>query len=378
MRRGSTSLPETSNGSQGEDPAGTFGGIFRFMRVLHHAFFLFSAALLIGCGRPSEPSSSTDVAPDSTDRALADLERRIVADPANAALYAERAGLHRSQGRVKEAMADLKRALAVDSTNATYRLHLGDLYYSALMIREAHAEFSAALRLDPSSNEARLKTADLEMVAFRQYGRAMELANEVLRSDPHNAQAYFIKGWIYMENKDTTLAISSFRTCVEQDPSHFQAWMELAELHASRGNRLALDYFNTAIDLKPQAVEPLYGKGMFCQEHGMDSLAMDAYERIKRIDPKNALPWYNQGYILLEHRRDARGAIGHFTAAGKLLPSYQQAFFNRGLAYERLGVLDSAAMDYQTALRIDPGYDAAANALGRLQARGLRILPVNR
>ena len=52
---------------------------------------------------------------------------------------------------------------------------------------------------------------------------------------------------------------------------------------------------------------------------------------------------------------------------------YHQAFYNRGLAYERKGVLDSAAMDFQQTLRIKPDYDPAALGLQRLQAKGLRI-----
>ena len=343
---------------------------------------LLTIPIILGSTGCDTGTSTNDRSPlpagDSTTRALADLEARIVADPDNGALYAERARFHRSVGKPDAAIADLKRALLMDSMNVRYRIELGDLYYTGLKIKEADEQFQLALKIDPTNNEATLKEAEVQVVAFRQYGKGVDLVNEALRRDPNLAQGYFIKGWAFMENHDTAKAISSYRTCVEQDPSYYQAWMELAIAHAEQHDPLSLEYYNTAIELRPQQVEAWYGKGMYCQENGMDSIALECYDRIKHLDPRNALAWYNSGYIHLEHRHDARRAVGQFTAAGKLLPSYHQAFFNRGLAYERSDVLDSAAADYQHALRIKPDYDPAAQALMRLQSKGLRILPTKK
>jgi tetratricopeptide (TPR) repeat protein len=177
-----------------------------------------------------------------------------------------------------------------------------------------------------------------------------------------------------METGDTALAISSFRTCVEQDPTHYKGFMQLGVLHSRLGDPLAMDYYNTAIELRPRETEAWYNKAMFAQENGMDSLALECYDRIKQLDPRNALAWYNSGYVRLEHLNDPQQAIRDLTAAGKLEPKYYQAFYNRGLAYERKGVLDSAAMDHQRALKIKPDYAPAAEGLSRLQRMGVRIV----
>ena len=332
-------------------------------------------ALFAACGGGGvDPVHQTAITTDSLSNALGDLDRRIVADPRNAALYAERARVFRSSGKAPEAIEDWKRALLVDSLNAGYHVELGDLYYVSLKIKEAQEQFETALRIEPENNAARLKEAELQVVAFRQYQKAFDLVNAALRSDPGLAEGYYIKGWAYMESGDTDRAISSFRTTVERDPAHYKAFMELGKLHALLNDPLALDYYNTAIDLRPGQVEAWYGKGMYCQENGKDSLALECYDRIKQIDPRNATAWYNSGFVRLEHLNDLPQAIRDFTAAGKLLPSYHQAFYNRGLAYERKGVLDSAAMDFQQTLRIKPDYDPAALGLQRLQAKGLRIV----
>ena len=65
--------------------------------------------------------------------------------------------------------------------------------------------------LAPASTEAKLRLGEVYMV-LRDYSKAMELVNEALRIDPNAARGYFLKGYIHMETKDTSRAISSFRT----------------------------------------------------------------------------------------------------------------------------------------------------------------------
>ena len=197
--------------------------------------------------------------------------------------------------------------------------------------------------------------------------------NEALRTDPNLAKGYYLKGWIYKETGDTTRAISSIRTAVEQDPSFYDAFIQLGLLHAAIDDDLALQYYNTALELRPRSVEALYNKGMFAQEHGQDSLALACYDRIREIDPRNATAWYNAGWVRLEHLNDLEQAHADFDKAYRLLPGYHQAVFNRGVANERLGRLDSAAADYREALDLKPDFELAALGLQRLSDQGVRV-----
>ena len=85
--------------------------------------------LFLAC-RPSAPTRDGAVpaaSPGGLAEQLAALEQRIVADPANAALYAERARLYTAADSLRQAFKDWERAIAADSTNATYRMERGDL-----------------------------------------------------------------------------------------------------------------------------------------------------------------------------------------------------------------------------------------------------------
>ncbi|MBL7962448.1 MAG: tetratricopeptide repeat protein [Flavobacteriales bacterium] len=340
---------------------------------MRHLTILLFAAVLAGCDRQPKTAAPAE-APvlDELSTALQDMEQRILRDPQNAALYAERARLFERFAKPNEAIADWKRALAVDSANAAYHIALGDLYYHSLKVDEADAAFNKALALEPGNNEARLKVAEMKLM-LRQYKPSMDLVNEALRSDPNLSHGYFLKGWIYMETGDTGRAISSYRTAVEQEPDNYRAWMELATLHAQRRDPLALQYYTTALSLQPNSVEAWYGKGLFAQENGRDSLALACYDSIKYIDPRNPAAWYNSGYVRLEHLNDALRAVKDFTAATKLAPKDVNAWYNRGLAYERKGSLDSAAADYRHALDLEPRYEPAAMGLQRLQDEGVKV-----
>lgn len=329
--------------------------------------FCAIALALVGC--TSSPKTSTDVtaaAPvDSFAIRLADVGTRITQAPNNAALYAERAALLQSRDSIMPAMNDLVRAVKLDSANATYRLRLGELMWFTRQVDQANYQYEKALSIDPNNAEAMLKLAEIQLV-LRQYQKCMDLANNALRIDPRSAKGYFLKGWVHKETGDTAKAISSFHTAVEMDPDHYDAFIQLGLMHASQHDALALDFYNSALAIRPKSTEAQYNKAMFAQENGMDSLALSCYALMMENDPNNALAYYNTGFIQLEHLDDAALAVKSFTGAIERLPTYHQAYFNRGLAYERLQRKDSASVDYRRALALVPDYDLAARGLDRV------------
>lgn len=328
---------------------------------------------VVAC-RPSAPAQEGAAASgaDSLSTLLTQLDRRIVDDPGNASLYAQRSAILTHVDSTKRALADIERAIRLDSTNADYQLSAGDLYYHLVRVDKAQACFQRALDLAPNDTRPKLKLAEIDLV-LRKYADAMALVNEALRADPTAAHGYYLKGWIHMETHDTDLAISSYRTAVEQDPKDYEAYIILGKLSAARRDPLAEQYYNTAIELRPHSVEALYDKAIFCQDNGKDSTALACYQRITEIDPKNALAWYNSGYVRLEHLNDPQQAKRDLSKAIDLETNYADAWYNRGVAMERTHQLDSAAANYQICLSIEPTHTLAAMALDHLAKQGVRI-----
>lgn len=334
---------------------------------------LFIAGFLLPACTPQGSGTDANSATDTSANPLLALEQRILADPNNAALFAQRARYYLSIDSLRLAENDLRRAMAIAPQAPEWPLELADLYYSRIQLLEAEELLQQAADLDTNRVEALLKLSELKLVQ-RSYKEAMQLANKALRKEVTNAQGYFLKGWIHKEAGDTALAISSFRTAVEQDPDFYDAYISLGLLHAAQHDPLALQYYNTAIDLRPNSVEALYNKAMYCQEHGQDSLALVCYDRIKVVAPQNAMAYYNAGYIHLILRGDPAKARVEFTRSIALLPTNANTFYNRGLTYEEQGILDSALLDYQQALRLDPAADLPAEGLSRLQRKGVKVV----
>lgn len=332
------------------------------------------ACLLMGC--IDHPEVAEQAAPvnttDSVAVAFASLDRRIIDDPGNASLYAERAELFMKRDSVSRAILDMERAVGLDSSNIGHRLRLGDLYAGALRMGNARDEFQRAMDIAPQDVRPKLKLAEIQMV-LRKYPESMTLINEALRLEPTAARGYYLKGYIHMETRDTARAISSFRTAVEQDPGDFTSYMLLGKLSAAGRSPLAEQYYNTALDLRPDAIEALYGKAVWAQDNGRDSLALACYDRIKAIDPGNALAWHNSGWIKMEHLGDLPGAKADLSRAIDINTNYADAWYNRGVAMERTDQLDSAAANYQLCIGIDPSHMLAATALDRLARQGVRI-----
>ncbi|MDX9750427.1 MAG: tetratricopeptide repeat protein [Flavobacteriales bacterium] len=324
--------------------------------------------LVVACGTDPDPAAGID-----EHTPLAEIDRRIVEDPGNALLYAERARYHERVDSAATALNDWRRAIQLDSTNASLHMGLGDLLFRLLRVEEAERSLVKASLLDPRATVPMLRLAELRLIQ-RRYPEAMDLTNNVLRIDLHNALAYHLKGWVHMEAGDTALAVSSFRTAIEQDPYMVAPYVQLGALFAVHHDPMAMEYYSSALEIDPQNVEALYGMGMYAQENGLDSLAMANYARIKELAPHDPHAWYNTGYILMEHRNDPVAARPQFARAMLVAPEYTEAYYNLGVTYERTGQLDSALVWYKRSLGVDPAFTAAAQGLSRLQSKGARVV----
>lgn len=340
------------------------------MRIAASPVLWSCAALIMACQSGPQHDDRPDALKPWT---LAALDSAILRTPDNASLFAERAKIQQEANDPQAAINDWKRAILLEGNNPAWQIGLGDLYYAKVDLNNAETHFTKARDLAPDSTTARLKLAELRLMRG-DFVDAMAEVNDALRLDDQDPKAYFLKGWIHRMAGDTALAISSYRTATERDPGYYDAYMALARILADQHDTLARHYFDAVVDMRPNSVEARYARGLYQQEHGLDSVALADYAFIKSVDPNNPTAWYNTGYIFLEHQDRFPEAREQFTGAIKRMPTYAQAYFNRGLTYEFQGVLDSAAMDFKTALALQPAFDEAAKGLDRLQARGLKVL----
>lgn len=312
-------------------------------------------------------SNQVDAYGDST---LVALNKKIADNPNDFKLYLQRANYLASLNKFNEAYDDIARAKSVDSTQAPIYATEGDLHFKQNRVKEAYFDYTKCIAKDPNNKEGLLGKAGLD-IEMNKINDALNEINTVLKQDERVAYAYFLKGRLYKNVGDTAKALSSFQTAIEVDPQYYDAYISAGLYCSEIGNVLAKDYFNSAIELRPNVIEPYYNKAMFLQNYGVANNsfyqeALNTYQQIVQIDPNFSPAYFNRGFIYLVYLKDFANGVTEFTKAIEKNNQYFQAYYNRALCYEGLKKSDMAAADLREALRIAPQYDAAAKELSHV------------
>lgn len=308
----------------------------------------------------------TNLTDAGNDSILLAFNERIRKNPNDPEVYHERALYYFEQKNdVEQAFADMRRVFTIDTTTSKYFVTLADLYLAKGMSGNVKASLNKAIEIDSKNIAAYTKLAEMNLY-IKDYNACLKTADNVLKIDIYNPRAYFIKGMAFKELGDTAKAASSFQTVVEQDPEYYNAYIQLGLLYSAIKNPLALDYLNNALNLQPQSIEAYYAIAMFFQETGNINKAIEVYNTILKIDPTYNDAHFNLGYIAMVMQNDMAKAIKHFSDNISYHPNNYEAYYMRGLCYERMKDKASAERDYRQALNLYPQYDNAAIALGNL------------
>jgi len=291
----------------------------------------------------------------------------LISNPNNPEALHARAKMFIKESKVDSALIDMLDALDQDSSKSEYFVTLGDLYLIKNQTRYTRQALEKAIKLEPDSKDAHMKLAELFLyVEMRQ--DAINEINEVLKRDKNNPKAYYLKGILYKESGDTSLAISSFLTTTEQDPNYLLAFEQLGLIFANNGNPRAINFYETAIKLDPKNSLTRYNLGMFYQENGAPDKAAEVYKALLAIDPKFSNAYYNLGFIEIEFNKNAKAAIPYFVDAEKSNPNFAAAIYMQGLCFEKLGSNQEAIKNFQRCLKINPEFELASDGLKRLGA----------
>lgn len=324
----------------------------------------------VGCGDHPGTSTQENTATDSTRVTLEQLNEAIVNEPKNALHFRDRGRFYFARGENDLAIADFGRAVALDSLNPALRFERGELYYNLLRFDQALSDYERCVQIDNNATDCLLKLGEMN-IHLRNYPTAVEHINNALRVNEQLPFAYYMKGRIYKETGDTVLAASSYQTAIEVDPDYYDAYIEIGLLYSAAKSDLAIEYFSTALEIRPKSAEAMYNLAYHYmitangQRERLDK-AFDLYDRISEVDPENPTAPYNKGFIYLEYLQEYDSAAYWFGEATRLRPGYFQAFYNRGLALESLDRNEEALAEYNRALSLQPDFTPAAIAKGRV------------
>jgi len=327
--------------------------------------FVFSVSILFTACKHSQKQSVSSSSISTTNNSvqktdtisqkIEQLTAQIKANPNNPELYSQRAKYDNFQKNYINALNDLRSAVRLDSTNTNYLIALSDVYFTINQSGHSKELLEKCIALNPKDTKALLKLAELYLYV-QKYKQSMGYLDQVLHVDVHNSQAYFLKGMNFKQTHDTTNALSSLQTAVEQNPDYYDAYMELGLLYAAKKSKASLDYFNNALRVKPNDKLALYDIGKYYQDMEDWNDAVETYTKLLKIYPTDKNTQFNMGVIYLLNLKVFDIALKNFSGAIKSDSSYFQAYYGRGLAYDSLKNYNQAMENFQKVTQLNPTY----------------------
>lgn len=297
--------------------------------------------------------------------ALKKVTEEIEKNPDKAHLYFERAVILDHLEMDTVALNDYKKAISLDSTRSEYYSAIGDMLFEHKDVDASIPWLEKALKLNPDDKRAHMKMAKM-FLFMKEYTKAFEEINTVLKQDVYYGEGYFLKGMIYKDMNDTSKAISSFQTALQVAPDYRPAMMQLGIMYGMKNDPLALKYYNNAYSIDSTDVSPLHGIGVYYQNREDYELAKHAYMKTIRADRYFISSYYNLGYIYMQ-QDSLQKAFTQYDIITKLEPQSAEGYFNRGLCYELMGDEEKAVIDYKQALVFDEDYRDPKERLKELE-----------
>ena len=300
------------------------------------------------------------------DKSIANVSIQIDKNPNSAELYFSRGTLFYQMHQLTLAASDIHKAIELDSTKSNYYLTFADVNIDARFVKVALQYLQKAKKIDPTNRELLFKLSKTYLY-LKEYDEAIKTTNEILAVDQTNSDAFFLQGLIWKEKSDTTRAIALFKIAADNNPDNYNAYMQLGLLNTFRNKQLAEKYLLNAIRIDSTKYEGNYALAMHYQLHGDYKKTIACYKKMIINSPQEIQPIYNLGVVYYD-LDSLEKAFNNFNLAITVSPKSADAFYMRGLCWERRKNKTQAIKDYETALRLRSDFREALEALSKLKS----------
>jgi len=252
------------------------------------------------------------------DKAEAELEAVVEAQPNIARAWAMLGDLRRKAGRLEQAAEALRRALDLGSTDkliqARWRLELVEVYQQLGQEDNARQEREVINNLAEDAGTA----FSIAYLLYQQ--RHYEHSLEVIRSklddktpDELKPPARALIAWVLQALGKPDDAVKEMQKSIDESPGKAGPYREMAGLLVKQARyNEALELLNKAIDLQPDEDEDMMvrlSKADLLGEMGRLEEARRCYQQIHDEHPEDPTVNNNFSYFLAVHNRDLDSAL---------------------------------------------------------------------
>lgn len=198
------------------------------------------------------------------------------------------------------------------------------------------------------------------------YDAALGVVDKAIAKDSLNPDLWDLMGSLQFQNEDTLNAIRSFERAVKILPDP-QFIIALGTLYAQTRNPLALKMADSllAVDKTNANKESLFIKGLFYTNTNEKLKAISYFDQCLSIS-FTYMDAYREKAIALYDLGKYNDALAVLDKALTIQNRFDEGYYYSGKCLEKLNRIPEAIESYQNALKIDPDYLEAKDALGKL------------
>lgn len=321
---------------------------------------------LFACGNQNKTFSDSQILDSIAIKAgVQEISKKISTDPTNANYYFERGKKYFEANILERAVIDFRDASTLDSNNVDYLfMHARTNYLLNKTILAANI-YEKIIALEPTFIDPKIKLADLYYIT-KEHEKSILITNSIIALDKTNAYAYHVKAMNYKDVGDTVKAIINFQKAIEIDNNDYDSQIILAKIYLAQKNKLALEYINAALRVKPNDIDALFARATFWQNEKQYKMALIDYGKVIEKNKEYYQCYYNVGYINFETGY-IKEAIYNFDKCVRMMNDFLPAYYMRGLCYEMLNDKTNAKLNYQFVVNNDPNYELAIAGMKRLK-----------
>ncbi|MGE5357246.1 MAG: tetratricopeptide repeat protein [Deltaproteobacteria bacterium] len=332
--------------------------IIKVKRIIFPVLLLI---LLGACGKKDDKNKALI----PSDASLEQLNSLIEKNPDDTGLLFERAKYYYKNQLYDKTIEEINSILKKDSLNPDYYHLLADAYMDSAQSRFALSTMKKLINKYPDRIESLLKLSELFFIV-KEYDNSISTVNSILYLSPNNPEAYFMLGVNFKEMQELSKAKNSFKTVVENDPGHVDAWLQLGQIAEEQGDTTAITYYKNAIKTDTSSIEAIHYLAYYYQNHNRIDEALSLYRKMSIMNPTNTSSYLNAGLIYMKMDSLPK-AYDNFNLLVNISKANPKAYYYRGLVQYLNGDNVKAKIDFEQCLKIDPEFSDAKTMLNKIK-----------
>jgi tetratricopeptide (TPR) repeat protein len=291
--------------------------------------------------------------------AIRQFTQLLILKPDCANLYYNRGIAYRNNSNYNNAIEDYNNAINIESNNSDYYYARGLAYFYEENFLLSINDYNIAIKLNPNI-ATYFYNRGIVKLKLNQFNKAIEDFTKAIIIEPKVSDYYYNRGCAYGKVFEFHKAVADATKAIELDPKYADAFY-------NRGlSKIGIGLLDEAfIDLMKAGEMGIKEAYDVINKYKNDKNDFKMFDLLNLNDAKK----YYDYALSCSNSKNFAEAIIYFSKVIDLEDRNIYAYYNRGLAKEEVGDIESAVNDYKKCITINKTFELPYNALGIILAK---------